>query len=361
MELIIVCFYEYVLVIPFFGGSFTRILEVFLVLDILINKKTFSNTGKLIVVLIYGLMLLVSAVSFSAFIGILINVFLIYFVWLDIKDSQHNRNYALFVLAIASIFAGIYGIINNSGGASFFGLRHNGTFKDPNYSAFIYIIGFFSAACCSKFNKLFKISLCIASFGFLLSTLSMAGLLSFFIVFLVFIFSRLKRKAIFICLLLIFFAIVLLNFDLPTYFPGYNVQQRVLHVLNQFQTGNIDSATSNRSYIASAYWNEFWTNGSVIQQLFGGRNTMEGSYRNYMYSIANNVSHNTYIDILMMSGILGFIFFTFIALAGVIKYLCQGKKDITITALALFKIALLVDSFTLSMYTLDYHSFFILI
>ena len=60
--------------------------------------------------------------------------------------------------------------------------------------------------------------------------------------------------------------------------------------------------TNNRYYLVQSYMDEY-AELPANQKLFGGNNVIEGDYRDEMVEKYTTVSHNTYIDMMFMIGL----------------------------------------------------------
>ena len=124
---------------------------------------------------------------------------------------------------------------------------------------------------------------------------------------------------------------------------------RVESMIKAFKGGDMGSATSSRSYLAKLYLKDF-QQYSLLNQMFGS------FYINRFEVITgfgwdvSNYAHNSFIDLLLYSGVFGLIIF-FIKTGARIKNL-KGKKEFL--PVLLLKSIFLLTGLSVSMLTSSY-------
>ncbi len=167
----------------------------------------------------------------------------------------------------------------------------------------------------------------------------------------VFIKSCLKNKnikAFFLTVIpigfLLFFWKTIRNIDLLKPFTI-----RLENALAAFQEGDVSAATSSRSYLMEVYLKDF-SDYPILNKIFGS------FYVNRYFAIAgydwsiHNYGHNTFIDILLYSGIFGLIVFMIRVFRKVLSL--KGREEFL--PVVLMKIIFIITGFSVSMLTNSY-------
>ncbi|NLK28675.1 MAG: hypothetical protein GX306_10095, partial [Clostridiales bacterium] len=120
---------------------------------------------------------------------------------------------------------------------------------------------------------------------------------------------------------------------------------RIDVVIEGLKSGDMSAATSSRSYLADIYLNDF-ENYSLFGKLFGS--FYSNRFRAIMgISGLDNYAHNSFIDILLYTGILGIIsLFAWIVMK--VRFL-KGREEFL--PVVLLKLIFLLTGFSVSMLT----------
>ena len=359
-------FFEPILELPFVGGSFFRIYQLmFLILlffEARSNKKyNFRNNMNYIAAIIFLALSFLYVESIEGIISSIINVLILIFITTYNNEKEMKEIYSniFAVIAIFSTFSGIYGFIYgvtlNYGYVS----RMGATIGDPNYSALFYTLGLFSLVGTHSIHKKIKLLLAGILCIFLLLTVSLTGILGTLFLFILFVGIKKMSKGILFGSATLLTFIVFLQSNLNRGTALYGLQYRILSVLN---SNDLSVITSNRSGIALYYLNYF-KGLPLINQLFGGNNTVGGIAREEMIKLTGNVAHNSFIDMLYMIGIFGTILMLALFVSSITRQIKKYKLsgDSIHLAIAFLKITILYYSLSISIFPFRYfYTFFIL-
>lgn len=126
---------------------------------------------------------------------------------------------------------------------------------------------------------------------------------------------------------------------------GISIRYRITDILSNAEAGNYARATSGRTDLGELYLDSF-NQLPVVNRMIG---TFEFS-RSFMMQSGNQYaySHNTYIDILFYSGIIGVFIQLF---ASLLSLSTIQKGDILRKKLFILKILVIIEGFSLSIYS----------
>lgn len=347
-------FFSSVLVITS-GASFLRVYEVLFLLYF------FSQKSKIITLdfkTFYGICFCI--LSFF-FLGIesFLSVVLCCFIVLNISKKFNNettfRLDYIKSLIISTSVSGLYAVINTRAMVFGYGSRFSGVIGDPNYSAYLYSIGFVAllsvrAKITKKEFLLFGVILLIELF----STLSLSGIsICAFMSLLILLRSKLsKNKKILFCVAGAFCLLVFFNVKLPDLGYISDFQDRIFGVRDMLLQKDYVAVFSGRTELAEVYLN-FWENNlGVFNQLFGGVCSFKES-GGVFGTVLRGYSHNSYIDMLFGTGILGTIFL----MIGQFKILTHyyRSNDECMQCMSYLKILCILFSATITIFTYNYY------
>ncbi len=222
--------------------------------------------------------------------------------------------------------------------------------NDPNIAAMFLCIAF-AIVLSSKYLKIWmKVLIVCILMATLITTVSVSGLIGMLLVLFAFLFFMTKDKHnVTLLLLIILVALLVISlFPLlnisseseskPTEYLDY-YQQKLTDKLGALQSENYTDTTSGRLYLSSINL-EYFSGQSAVTQLFGGTS---------VNPLGNNVSHNSFVDILLQYGYFGL---TAISLMVIYKFFSQwglARKTGDCTLL-MCKIVMLYWSFSLSLF-----------
>jgi len=125
----------------------------------------------------------------------------------------------------------------------------------------------------------------------------------------------------------------------------------------------INRIASNRYYLSKTYAIHFIFNTPLSEQLIGGNNTIEGGYRDSVPVRNGMASHNTYLDMLFMMGIIGTALVLIFVMINLIRYYISylKTKDIRMLCLVFVMLTVLLFSLSISTFPFRYSIAFLLI
>ena len=348
-------FFEPILVLPFIEGIFFfsiyQLIYIIKIVYEVVNKKAIINIKNICVVSAIFLMLTgLLYQSFSEEISLIINVLIMTYIICKKRNNNNFNEELLYVLGTLITFSAIYGLFRgitmNYGSYT----RLSTTISDPNYSALFINIGIFSILNNNVFNKKEKILLLSILGIALILTVSQTGIAVFLIMLL--IYSLLKNAYKFLKYFISILVLLIVFMCIPIEQGNilYGIHERLFNISNS----SADEISSGRVSIALKYIDEF-NKLSLKEFLIGGNNTVAGDFRDKMVGKISTVSHNSYIDMLYMIGIVGITIYILTYMYGVFVLIKQYKKgNIIAINYILLKLVLLCFSFTISIFPFRY-------
>jgi hypothetical protein len=160
-------------------------------------------------------------------------------------------------------------------------------------------------------------------------------------------------------LLLPFLLFLLFDFEFETGTIFFGIQSRIATL---FSGNSLDSLSSNRSSLFTAYLNEF-KQLPLYNQLFGGLNIFNPDLKIFYTMKFGNVSHLSYLDMLFMIGMIGSFFLILLFISIVISNFFQYKKtkNLYYLLLAYLKLTILFYGLTISIFPFRYFYLILLI
>lgn len=354
-------FFEPILNLPFVGGSMFRIYQIIFLIKILLDIK--NGNSRLYVKnisSICGIILIITGFIYQNFISnfsIIINVILILYAIYKNNDSDKFYKELLYVVGIMIFYTAIYGFFkgNELNYGSF--VRKTTTISDPNYSALFLSIGIFSVLNNAIFTNKEKIIVLLTLVVSLILTVSLTGIIGTTILFLIYLsIKNLKKNFKYLIFILILF-LIFLNIPLKSSNILYGIQSRILNI----EGSSINDISSGRFEIGNLYIQQF-KDLPILEILFGGNNTIDGEFRDYCVKKFGLVSHNSFIDMLYMTGIVGTIAILITFIYEINYCYKQYKKNKNIAINYMFiKIIILYYSLTLSSFPYRYFIVFYLL
>jgi len=380
-------FFEPILVLPYIGGTFFRLFYLLMfirvILDFIKKRKIKWDIFTLILGLLFLVTSVIYSISLSRNISVAMNVLMVLYSILSMKKQENYRERIGELLTVIAVFAalsGIYGLTRGFMNEANTYIRLYGTIDDSNYSALFYTIGLFSALGATMIKKKWlKISLIVLLILLLISTASFTGFFVAFLLFVLYFFftNGFKKGFILILSIAILFSAVLF---IPIKGEGLisGTQDKLVRFITfedpnpeyQYQYPNytdfelyLNRITSKRYYLTKTYAIHFMVNTPLKEQLFGGNNTVEGSFREIVPVRDNVASHNTYLDMLFMMGMVGtFLVLLFIMINLIKHYIAYLKtKDIRMLCLVFVMLTMLLFSMSISTFPFRYSIAFLLI
>lgn len=280
---------------------------------------------------------------------------------------------ALSVLTLFILFAGVYALTHSV----YWDNRLCSTVHDPNYSAMFYGAGIFASFGATLFKKWLRITLSAALAVLLLLTMSLTGIFLTGIILIVYflVTKGIKRVAIVAGVLAVVVASILL---VPTRegTTVHNLQNRVskFYVIDENDytlAGHEDYTqtqlylnyiTNNRYYLVQSYSQAF-RELPAEERLFGGNNVMTGPFREAMTKRFSTVSHNSYIDMAYMVGLVFTALLIFLIILRMVQQIkayhkTRSRQELS---LILFKAVVLAFGLTISYFPYRYYIVFIML
>ena len=232
-------------------------------------------------------------------------------------DSHKNEGiYDRFLLAFAFaiLFNAMVSLVSRSAASMYESSDRMGIIgfgsSDPNIAAMIITVGIAIFMSSNLIKIWLKIVACILLFFSLITTVSISGLIAAVLVVLIFaiIMNKDKKNVSVLLVILLGALIAVYIFPMLGIMGEKNAAGETVNYLEYFQeklnekagnfAGNdIDNATSGRSELTRMNL-QFLSEQSALKQLFGG---------NHVNPLGVNVSHNSFADIMLRFGYLGFV------------------------------------------------------
>lgn len=342
-------FFDTVLVLPM-GGSFFPLYEIAFVVNIFINKRLKIPRNKHILIFIISiLMCCIYVEGITTLISIVINAFIMYIIICELYRDKRNRENFLIVFTLGAVASGVYGFIQNNGLTFGYGIRYSGTINDPNYSALFYLYGIFSIYCINSIKIQYKMILMAILIIALLRTISLSGIVGGILLTLLLWFIKKPKKGILLAIICVIFFCGFIQANISPDNILYGIHSRLIEVIKNLHLADYDSITSSRYSITNLYLMQFRGQKDLVEVLFGGNNVMLNPFY-------GSISHNSYIDILFMNGIIGLLFICIYSVIRIIRLIFIFKKteDETYLGIAFIKIVTLYFAFTISIYSYRY-------
>ena len=342
-------FFDTVLVLPI-GGSFFRIYEIAFLIHLIINRKLrIPKNNIAVIILVCCFMSLFYTESISNTLSTIINAFIMYIIIVDLIKLRSNREHFLIILSIGAAVSGIYGFFHGEGINYGYGIRYSGSIADPNYSALFYLYGIIAIFCANFIKKRYKILILVVLLISLLRTISLTGIIGGILLLLLLQYIKTPKKGM---LLIIVGTVLFLIFITIRVSPDsllYGIHTRLIDTIASLRIGNYDMLTSSRSSLFDIYFTNFVECNNIFLILFGGYNILANP-------LFGSVSHNSYIDILYMNGIVGLIIILGFFGVRIIQLIKKYKitMDESLLGIAFIKITTLYFAMTISIYSFRY-------
>lgn len=354
-------FFEPILTLPFVNCSFYRIYQLLfvykIIIDIFHRKREFEY--KNLVCIIFFIIAITGLIylSFLSYISLIINTAIVVYISLVKKEEKNYYNKLLYFVGLSAFFAAIFGLFR---GATFsYGdfYRRCITVEDPNYSALFLIIGLWSIVENNEFNKHERYIYSAFIILSLLLTVSLTGIFTLMITLLIYIFIKSKKQGIIVSAILFVSIGLFLLIPLKTNNFIYGIQTRITSIFDMSLSG----ATSGRSELFVQYIKEFF-NQPLYNIIFGGKDILSGQLKQDMINKFQTVSHNSYIDMLYMTGIPATLLIISYGIFDIIRLWKMYKKGYNLAIKYLIiKIALLIIASTISIFPNRYFMIFYII
>ncbi len=353
-----IVFFGQVLSVPYIGSFLQIYLVLFLIYLILRKSCTIIFPNKAIIYIVFLLMVIISS-NFLTIVAMLVKLSILYCISSNCIRIDTYRNNLLKVVSISAFFSCVYGFFFGSELYFSYGIRHSGSVDDPNYSAFLFVLGIVSLICCRWNSRIIKYGILIVLLFSLVRTVSLTGIIVLFVSLTVFVLVKNWKVGIIVIAVLTIATLVFLSIPFADDSLFYGIQYRVNNSIGLIQSNNYDSLTSGRASILAFYLEHFFSTG-FLGKLFGINNNLINVFHADPIDVIGFVPHNSYVDILMSNGFLGLTYVVCIFVYGVYTYLkmyFHNYHDNTYIGLALIKIVTILFCFSISIYPASYFVF----
>lgn len=193
-----------------------------------------------------------------------------------------------------------------------YGGRYSGTTSDPNYMAFYYCIAFAFLLFMPIVHGWIKRVGVLLLFLSIALTGSLTALGTVVVIIILYIFVGIEcstgqkiLNVFFIIVAVASFITVMMNhsIDIPIF---YVFRERLNERLGFLEAGNYFDATSGRTDYSMRYIEYLW-NQNILRILFGGYQLNSMGLLGKAFEEIKFAAHNSYVDVLMTNGILGFM------------------------------------------------------
>jgi O-antigen ligase len=336
-------FYIYYSQLKIFGFVFFNIyiaLSAFklLVLDRFKLKNSFIY-GVLALVIYAGFVLIANDEIWAGFLFLIQSVVSL-FVLLHIKQDEYIYRELKAVLVAISISAMLYGVFFQNIKGSYdevdsliqYSGRYAGTMSDPNYMAFFYCLSFATVVFAEFKYSLLKWLLAIILFVAIAITGSITALLTYAVVLLLYVlFAKersIARKAFGVGLIIFGVALFIwyLQTDLES-IPILNMfKGRLLEKIQYWIADDLDAFTTGRTEYSQRYI-DYLFQQNIFRILFGGYQLNALGLSGAAFESIKFAAHNTYVDVLMTSGVAGIVLFVAILLKNIVEKVTAWRMD----------------------------------
>jgi len=373
-------FFEPVLNLPLVGGTFFRVFYILILVrfiyDLVKKRKYALDIPTLLLALVFLATSVLYSISLSRNISVAINVIVVLYMVLSFKKQNNYPEILgelLTYIAVFAMLAGVYGLTRGYSNDAKTYVRLFGTIDDSNYSAMFYSIGLFASFGATLIKKkALKIALIVALLLLLLSTASVVGLsVACLLLFVYFVITKGWKKGVLLLLVLVILASAMMFLPFPEKGVLVATQQKLHRFFiledpdpeHRYQYPNysdfeiyLNRITSKRYYLSKTYAIHYFFNTPRTEQLFGGNNPVEGPFRDNVPVINGLVSHNSYLDMMFMMGIIGTALAMILIAIKLIGHLLAyaRTKDVRMLCMALMILAVLLFATTISIFPYRY-------
>ena len=348
-----------------FGITLNLVFQVIFSIKIIMNsiKGNYLNKYKykyldiimLSVIVFYGIMNYVIGTGSLSGIGISLNVLIVIYaskLYMDEKNSYVFWKLAFYILMLSTIFAIIYGMVNKTSPDRW--IRGIGYVPQIYGTIGTARIGMF--ICASLIypvfylkNKPTKIVLSVILSILALMTLSITTFICFLAFWtIVFVFKEkhtLERNIkIMLFFTLLIVAIILLWPQIKEISFIKPIMVRIEGTIESLLSGDMEGATSSRFTLAKVYMSDY-KDLPLINKLIGSFYINRTSF-----TTTGHYSHNSFIDVLLYSGLFGIILFAI----AIFKNVSYYRKRQEFLSVLLLKVTFVITGLSVSMLSSTY-------
>lgn len=353
----VLLFFEPILDLPILGFSFFRIYQFIFIIRVLYDytqkrgpKPQFSLNVWAVIVFVGTSFLYVD--SMSSLVSPIINSVIIIYFLLYYQDDTSYLSQMLAIIGLFSAASGMYGFFFGRQIISSSYIRYSSVIDDPNYSAMFYVLGILSlygTNAINKYGKIVLIGILIVLVGLTVSITGAIGLVLLSLGYVLFVNPQ-KAVWLLVGLGVLIGVIGIFGFNTASQATGL-----FLRLQGKLLSFNLNTITSGRYAININYMKAF-QQLPLRSKLFGGQNILSGELREQYISEFHNVSHNSFIDMLYMIGIVGLLLIVSTFIYMIYTYLREYylEKDRVKLSLGFLKITVLFFSLSISIYPFRY-------
>lgn len=280
------------------------------------------------------------------------------------------------VIVFMSISAAIYGVIFENIKGKYeeqdtlvqYGVRYSGTTSDPNYMAFYYCIAFCFLLFMKMEHQWLKRFVLFALFVAMTLTGSLTGLLTIVLVMILYVLLAKESKwiskvltTLLICALTVFF--IWYIFSGTTEVEILDLYRtRILQKIDFMNQGDMAGVTTGRTELSEKYI-KYLMEQNVFRIMFGGYQLNAMGLIGEAFDTIRWGAHNSYVDVLMTSGVVGLMFFVGAIINKGVKYLKEWSYTKNTSQIEGFVYVIIVAFFLagLSVFPSPNYMFFIML
>jgi len=377
----IVCLYQSQLVLVGERIEFFLVFGLLSLVRLVLREKTLKKSGirnKIIFVylMIYASIVMMLWGEMFEGLKLLFQTITMFYAAYCIHNNEELFISLKKVVIFMSISAALYGVlfVNIKGQYEEqstivqYGARYSGTTGDPNYMAFFYCIAFCFLIFMQIKHQWIKRLIMLILFIAMALTGSLTGLLTFAVIMLLYLLFakevKLRNKVITSVLVIavaVFF--VWYIFSDRTGIEVLNLyRERILEKMVYANQGDLGGLTTGRTELSGKYI-KYLFEQNIFRILFGGYQLNAMGLMGEAAKLVKWGAHNSYVDVLMTSGIIGFICFVCAFLAKAIKHFREWHYTKDTTKIEGFVYCVVVAFFImgLSIFPASNYMFFIML
>jgi hypothetical protein len=366
---------------PIMLSSLVKVYYIFFLFRIVIDLKNKTKFKFDIISTVLGVLFIITTFAYAenftsgaSYMSKTVAIILYMTYYFKASDNREKIiGDLLSVVALFTLFAGVYSLTRGI----YWDNRLCSTIPDPNYSALFFAMGLFSSFGATMFKKWLRIIITIALAGLLLMTMSLTGIfVALFVLFIYLLITKGFKKVLIAVLIIAAIGSAILFMPTKEGTTFNNLQNRVnkFYVIDETDytlQGHDDYCetelylnyvTNNRYYLTESYLNEF-SLLSTREKLIGGNNVMTGPVRDKLEKEYGYVSHNSYIDLLFMIGLIPALILVACLILKLFWLFDEYKRTRSkqILCFAFLKIVMMAFGLTISFFPYRYFIVFMLI
>ncbi len=231
-------------------------------------------------------------------------------------------------------------------------VRYTGTFEDPNYAGFFYMIAIFAMITLHLFNPKTRALIITVFYVFILMTSSITAIVMNIAMWMIYLlFTKkggVKTVIALVLVLAVIFGILAYIVENPDNPVFGTLSVRLNEKLEALKSGDVDEATTNRTGLTRKHW-EYFKEQTPIKMLIGFN---AASPIKTDLDDSKVVAHNEYVDWLLNVGIIGAVIMLVVLIARTefFRKQYQKTKDEYSACMYMFKAVWILYAFTLTVF-----------